>query len=203
MAAMYAVWHGPDGLRRIALKCHALAAVVRSGVTSIGHETFSTSHFDTVTVSLQGVASEVVHREAARRNINLRRVDADRVGISIDESITLENIVDLLNIFVAVSPGRKRHEEFTAASVIELAQSLGFDARAVNGQGEASMPGIPEAMRRTTPFLEQAVFNSHQTETDMLRYLTYLQAKDLSLAHAIIPLGSCTMKVREKLPMPR
>jgi glycine dehydrogenase len=194
MAAMYAVWHGPEGLRRIALRVHGLTAVLKAGIESLSHETLNrASFFDTIAVRLNGMAADLVHAEATQRGINFRRLTTDdsAVGISLDETTTLEDVVDILNVFVAASAPRRRVPDFTPESVMALADSIGV--KRVNG--ESSFFAIPPDQRRTSAYLQQEVFNSYHSETEMLRYLHRLQNKDLSLVHAMIPLGSCTMKL--------
>lgn len=180
---------------------HALTSLVAVALERQGHEIVNKQFFDTLTVCLDGAAGEVVHEEALRQRINLRRIHGDYVGITFDESTTFEDVVDLLNVFLSVGKqgsgrrsGRGRRSPYTHASVSELAKELGYDAKVL---GEEKLPSraIPDSLRRTTKFLTQPVFNNYKNETDMLRYMNHLQSKDLSLVHAIIPLGSCTMKV--------
>lgn len=180
MAAMYAIYHGPDGLREIAHKVHAMTAVVAAALERQGHEIVNKDFFDTLTVGLDGAAGEVLHQEAVRQRINLRRIYGDYVGITFDESTTFEDVVDLLNIFLAVGKqgstrkvGRGRRGPYTHESVMALAKELGYDAKVL---GEEKLPSkaIPERMRRTSPFLTQSVFNTHKSETDMLRYSEHL-----------------------------
>jgi glycine dehydrogenase len=200
MAAMYAVWHGPDGLRRIASRVHGLTAVLKGGLESLSHETLNRAgFFDTIAVRLDGLAADVVHSEAEKRGINFRRLTTDQnaVGISLDETATLEDVVEILNVFVAASARspaassrRRGVSDFTPESVLALAESLGIGR--INGQ---SFSAIPDGQRRTSSYLQQEVFNTYHSETEMLRYIHRLQNKDLSLVHAMIPLGSCTMKL--------
>lgn len=218
----YAVYHGPEGLTKIANKVHALASVVAAALKGQGHEIINQQFFDTLTVGLDGAAGEVVHQEAKLQRINLRRIYGDYVGITFDESTTFEDVIDLLNVFLAVGKqgstrrgGRGRRSPYTHESVSALAKELGLD-HAILGQEHMPSRNIPDDLRRTSKFLEQSVFNMIKNETDMLRYskpgisglcmrytlttvvstlVNYLQSKDLSLVHSMIPLGSCTMKV--------
>ena len=167
MAGMYAVYHGPEGLRRIARRVHsltaALAQALRAAGLDLGRETF----FDTLRVRLpQGRAGAVL--EAARqRRINLRDFGDGSLGVALDETTTEGEVALLLEAF-GVGPGS------------------GLDADA----GE-----IPASFARTSPFLTHDVFNTHHSEHEMLRYIRRLEAKDLSLTTSMIPLGSCTMKL--------
>lgn len=176
MGLQYAVYHGPEGLRQIAQKVHALTCVVAAALERLGHEIINSQFFDTLTVRLDGAAGEVLHEEALRQRINLRRIHGDYVGVTFDESTTFEDIVDLLNVFLAVGKqgsgrrtGRGRRSAYTHGSVAALAKELGLDKRIVD---EAHMPtkAIPDEMRRTSKYLTQPVFNTHKSETEMLRY---------------------------------
>ncbi|GAA5996520.1 glycine decarboxylase subunit P [Rhodotorula paludigena] len=209
ISAMYAVYHGPEGLRTIAEKVHGLARVVAAAVTKLGHKVVNQSYFDSLTIRLSGTASNIVHEAAAEKNLNLRRVDDQHVSVTFDESHSLEDLVDLINVFVSIQTGAYRSQQvqpFTPDSLIEFAASVGIDGpRPTNASlGKKSTgrdippiesPAVPEALARTSPFMTQPVWNSHHSETDILRYMHHLQSKDLSLVHAPIPLGSCTMKL--------
>lgn len=200
MAASYAVYHGPDGLTRIAAKVHALTTVVKAGLTKLGHELLNDTYFDTLTIRLNGVADTMVHAQAEQMHINLRKVDETTVGVTLDESTTLESIVDLLNVFVNVArTGRNRRstaKEYDVQSVLNLAEELNLTSLYTADASQiASSTVIPDNLKRQSDFLTQPVFNTHKSETDMMRYLHMLQYKDLSLVHAMMPLGSCTMKL--------
>ena len=165
MASMYAVYHGPEGIRRIArrtkLLAEALAAGLRAAGATLGPEPF----FDTLTVG--NVAPERVHAAAEAKGFNLRRIDSGRVGISLGETTTLEEVKALLGIFGSVP-------------VPDL---------------ESLSPDFAAPLARTSPFLAAAVFQRHHTEHEMLRYIKRLEAKDLTLCQSMISLGSCTMKL--------
>ena len=155
---------------------HALTCVVAAALESLGHEIINTDFFDTITVGLEGVAGEVLHEEALRQRINLRRIYGDYVGVTFDESTSFEDVVDLLNVFLAVGKqghgrraGRGRRAPYTHESVRALAKELGYDMK-ILGQDKLPTKAIPEAMRRTSAYLTQPVFNTHKCETDMLRY---------------------------------
>ncbi|MGY0006154.1 aminomethyl-transferring glycine dehydrogenase [Micromonospora sp. I033] len=174
MAGMYAVYHGPDGLRAIARRTHRMAtavgATLRGAGIALEHETF----FDTVTAVVPGRAAEVV-AVAAERGVNLRLVDADRVGISCDETTTNRHVRAVVTAF-GVEPG--------PAAVLE------FDE-----------PPLPPALARTSDFLTHPVFRTHHSETAMLRYLRRLSDFDYALDRGMIPLGSCTMKLNATTEM--
>jgi glycine dehydrogenase len=177
MAAMYAVYHGPEGLKAIASRVHALASVLalslREGGFSV-HGTTSASaaptFFDTITVTVP--SSEEVVAAALAAGINIRTIDAKTVGISCDEKTTREHLSALLGAFGV----RKSPETLSAA------------AEKLNGL-------LPAATARTSPVLAHPIFNTHHSESQLLRYIHRLQAKDLSLTYSMIPLGSCTMKL--------
>ncbi|MFG1954362.1 aminomethyl-transferring glycine dehydrogenase [Micromonospora sp. NPDC048830] len=170
MAGMYAVYHGPDGLRGIAERTHRMAARLADGLRAGGVEVVDVPFFDTITAVVPGRAAEVV-AAAAQRNVNLRLVDADRVGISCDETTT------------------GAHLDAVCAAFGVPAAHGGTDTR------------LPEALRRTGDFLTHPVFRSHQSETAMLRYLRRLADFDYALDRGMIPLGSCTMKLNATTEM--
>ncbi|AEB45254.1 MULTISPECIES: aminomethyl-transferring glycine dehydrogenase [Micromonospora] len=170
MASMYAVYHGPDGLRRIARRTHASAARLAAGLRAGGVDVADVPFFDTVTATVPGRAVEVV-AAAAARNVNLRLVDADRVGISCDETTT-------------------------GAHLAAVWAAFGVDG--VDGDTDVALPG---ALARTSDFLTHPVFRSHHSETAMLRYLRRLADLDYALDRGMIPLGSCTMKLNATTEM--
>jgi glycine dehydrogenase len=179
VASMYAVWHGPQGLRRIASRVHQFAVVLSEGIRRLGHSIAHEDYFDTIRVELSGGdAGEIVERAAAR-GINLRYMDESSVCIALDETVRDEDINALLEIFGG--------EGETTASVEELADAC--DTR------------YDERFKRTTPFLTHPVFNTHRSETEILRYMRKLESRDLSLVHSMIPLGSCTMKLNATAEM--
>ena len=165
LASMYAVYHGPSGLREIARRVKFLTGLLARGLTSLGAKVNAEPVFDTLTVT--NVAAERVHAAAAAKRFNLRRRDAYSVGISLDETTTLEDVLTLLGCF--------------------------GEAGAPSPDGVAADFTAPHA--RTSAYLTAAVFNRYHTEHEMLRYIRRLEAKDLSLCHSMISLGSCTMKL--------
>ncbi|MEU4678702.1 aminomethyl-transferring glycine dehydrogenase [Micromonospora sp. NPDC023737] len=170
MAGMYAVYHGPDGLRKIAERTHEMAVRLASGLRGGGVEVVDVPFFDTVTAVVPGRAAEVV-AAAAERGVNLRLVDADRVGISCDETTTHEHLATVYAAFGVPTP-----------------------------RGEVEV-ALPAALARTSQFLTHPVFNSHHSETAMLRYLRRLADFDYALDRGMIPLGSCTMKLNATTEM--
>ena len=191
MAGMYAVYHGPDGLRRIAGRTHRLTAALAAGLRRLGHDPGTDAFFDTLAVTLQGRSTAEVLAAAWERGINLRpyyavgedatRHTIDRIGVAFDETTTPEDVIEVLDCFAQGDDC-----------------GLTFAERGAEiGDGDA----IPEALRRSDAFLEHPVFHRHRSETAMLRYLHRLEAKDLSLNTSMIPLGSCTMKLNPTTSM--
>jgi glycine dehydrogenase len=171
VAAMYAVYHGPDGLTAIARRIHRLTATLAAGLARLGHTVVNAgSFFDTLTVRPRGGAAAVLER-ARQHGINLRPVDAATLGIALDETTRPADVAELLAIF-----------NDDAAPDFDPAALLPADWQS------------PVANRRS-PFLQHPVFQRYHSETEMLRYLRRLEAKDLSLCHSMIPLGSCTLKL--------
>lgn len=171
VAGMYAVYHGPDGLRGIARHAHGAARTLALRLTAGGVEVVHEAFFDTVTARVPGRAADVV-AAAERAGINLRLADADTVGIACDETTTPEHLATVLTAFGA---------EGTEA------EDDGFE--------------IPAALRRTSDFLAHPTFHAHRSETQMMRYLRRLSDRDLALDRTMIPLGSCTMKLNAATEM--
>ncbi|MEO7413954.1 MAG: aminomethyl-transferring glycine dehydrogenase [Opitutaceae bacterium] len=165
MASMYAVYHGPEGLKRIARRIKLLTGLVAKGLTALGAKVNAEPVFDTLTIS--NVAAERVHAAATAKKFNLRRIDTYTVGLSLDETTTTEDVQLILGFF--------------GETKLADADSIAADF------------ATPHA--RTSPFLTAATFNRYHTEHEMLRYIKRLEAKDLSLVHSMISLGSCTMKL--------
>ncbi|MDP9179217.1 MAG: aminomethyl-transferring glycine dehydrogenase [Gemmatimonadota bacterium] len=179
VASMYAVWHGPQGLRRIALRVHQYAAILAEGMKRLGHGIAHEDFFDTIRVELNGAGADDIVESAAARGINLRYMDVTSVCIALDETIREQDLTALLEVF-GVKGG-------APLSVDELVDSA--DTR------------YDERFNRTTPFLTHPVFNTHRSETELLRYMRKLESRDLSLVHSMIPLGSCTMKLNATAEM--
>jgi glycine dehydrogenase len=178
IAAMYAVWHGPEGLTNIARRIHRMATLLADGLVRLGYELVHEVYFDTICVRLGDLPATDIVGRARAQNVNLRASGASAVVVALDETVTERDVADLLAIFA----GRA-----TVPSVNDLAGSL--DDR------------YDERFARTSPFLTHAVFNSYHSETEMLRFLHRLESKDLSLTTSMIPLGSCTMKLNATAEM--
>ncbi|MEB8432249.1 aminomethyl-transferring glycine dehydrogenase [Cocleimonas sp. KMM 6892] len=180
MAGFYAVYHGAEGLKRIASRINRLtsifAAAVRQSDLSKAEYIVNTSWFDTLTVFV-GDHQQAFYKAALDKGINLRLVESDKIGISFDETKTAKDLETLFEIFFG------KDHQLTVADLDDLI---------VNDKAES---GIPADYQRETSFLTHEVFKQHHTETEMMRYLKRLENKDLSLVHAMIPLGSCTMKL--------
>ena len=171
-SAMYAVWHGPDGLRNIAWRVHTLAAALASGLRVAGWPVGGRPFFDTVKVTSGGQTADVLARADAA-GVNLRRLDANTLTIALDETTSVDDLTTLLEVF----------------GVECDVQSLDADE------------AIPTDLRRQSGILSHAHFHRYHSETEMLRFLNRLVAKDLSLTTCMIPLGSCTMKLNATTEM--
>ncbi|MFT3671034.1 aminomethyl-transferring glycine dehydrogenase [Aestuariivirga sp.] len=172
IASMFAVYNGPKGIRKTAERTHRFAEVFAAAVTSWGFEVATKSYFDTVTLHVPGRA-HMLWAKAKEKRINLRFVDANHLGISFDQTTRRQELMKLLSVFKS-----------DAERVI--------DVDAIDSKiGEV----IPPALQRKSTFLTHPVFSMYHSETEMLRYLRHLQCKDLALDQAMIPLGSCTMKL--------
>lgn len=207
---MYAVYHGPEGLRKIAEKVHGLARVTAAALTRLGHKVVNETYFDNLTIRLSGTAASVLHENAIQKEINLRRVDEHHVAITFDESHSLEDVVDLLNVFVSIQTGRNklRHvEPYTPERLIQFAESIGVHGPGALKSTPSSSPElppiespvIPAHLARTTPYLTQSVFRSHHTETDILRYVLPKRTQSLFTrqdvaadASVVCTPGTCT-----------
>ncbi|MCC6075019.1 aminomethyl-transferring glycine dehydrogenase [Pseudomonas sp. GCM10022188] len=173
MAGFYAVYHGPAGLKRIAGRVQRLTAMLAQVLEQKGIVRLNRQFFDTLTLEVGGTQQAILESAHAAQ-VNLRILGHGQVGLSLDETSTLDTVAQLLHIFLGADHG------------IDLA-ALADDA---------GLPGgIPAALARSSAFLAHPVFNSHHSETEMLRYLRQLEGKDLALNQAMIPLGSCTMKL--------
>jgi glycine dehydrogenase len=177
MASLYATYHGPDGLRRIAQRVHRLTSVLAEGLRRGGVEVATEAFFDTVTVRVPGRAGAVV-AAACDRGVNVRAVDADTIGIALDETTTAAVVAAVW-------------DAFGVSGDVESVTPLDVEAR----------DGIPGELARTSEFLTHPVFHQHHSETEMLRYLRRLADRDLALDRTMIPLGSCTMKLNATAEM--
>jgi glycine dehydrogenase len=181
IAALYAIYHGPDGLQLIAGRIHRLTQILAEGLRQLGFEVINDTFFDTLTVRAPGQAARIAAR-ARESRINLRVVDPDHLGISLDETTRRSNLQTLWRVFA------------TRAD-----QTLDIDSL-----DEVVAECIPEELRRSSEYLTHPVFHLYHAETEMLRYLRWLAAKDVGLDRSMIALGSCTMKLNattEMLPI--
>jgi len=179
MAAMYAVFHGPDGLKNIAKRIAVLTQTVAEAIEELGFELVSTNFFDTISVKTDNISS--IKEKAERQQINLRYIDNKYISISIDETILTEDLYDLINCFE------------------DDKNPVTFD---IHHDDEPDH--IPQGLTRTSSFLTHPVFNTHRSESQMMRYIKSLENKDLSLNTSMITLGSCTMKLNaasEMIPL--
>jgi len=183
MAGMYALWHGPTGITRIARRVQAYTTWLRDSLALLGITVVNDHFFDTLLIA-SGARSAALLQAAKTARINLRHVDAEHVAVALDETVTRDDLRDLIGVFAQAwgSPGQ----------LAPLAHD--HDTQA----------GIPAALQRRSAILSHPVFSSIQSETDMLRYLRQLADRDLALDRTMIPLGSCTMKLNataEMLPI--
>ena len=182
VAGMYAVYHGPDKVRAIAERVHALTAALALGLRRLGFDTGDAPFFDTLRVRTTPEAAQRIHAAARERRINLRAHADGSIGIALDETVAPADVTSVLEAFAGGQP--------LPASVATLA-------------AEAD-GGLPAPLRRTSPYLTHPVFNAHHSEHEMLRYLRRLESRDVSLTTSMIPLGSCTMKLNatsEMMPL--
>ena len=177
MAALYAVYHGPEGLKKIATRVHKLTQILASGLEDMAFGPYNKTFFDTLTISISEI--EKLRKHAELNCFNFRHIDDKRVSISLDETTSLEDIETILGVFNSNSNG-----------AMMLEQGLS------NYEWCNRIP-----IQRTSKFLTHKVFNSHHSETEMLRYIKRLESRDLSLTASMIPLGSCTMKLNAAAEM--
>ncbi|CAL1390015.1 unnamed protein product [Linum trigynum] len=177
MAAMFAVYHGPKGLKAIADRVHGLAGALALGLTKLGVEVQNLPFFDTVKIKCAD--AHAIADAASKNGMNLRVVDANTITAAFDETTTLEDVDKLFSIFAG------------GKAVPFTAESLAPEVKNV----------IPSKLTRESPYLTHSIFNMYHTEHELLRYIHRLQSKDLSLCHSMIPLGSCTMKLNATTEM--
>ena len=177
MAGMYAVYHGPEGLKKIGRHTNILTGVLAQEVTKYGYKQVNEHFFDTLRIELpENVFAGNVKSMAEAKNMNFRVIDEKNIGISLDETTSLEDVNTMLEIFAHAN-----HKDFETF-VCDPAEC-------------EKITTIPAELTRKSKFLEQSVFNSYHSETDMMRYLKKLENRDLALNRTMIPLGSCTMKL--------
>jgi glycine dehydrogenase len=179
MASMYAVWHGPQGIHRIARETHQRAVLLARALRRLGYTLDHEHFFDTVSVRMTPWKADRVIEAARSRQINLRRLTTDRIVVALDETVTISDLADVITCFA-------------------LDSTLPF---MLDAEHVPESEAIPTGLARTSAYLLHPIFQTHHSETEMLRYLRGLEAKDLSLTAAMIPLGSCTMKLNATAEM--
>ena len=179
MAGMYAVYHGPQGLKAIAERVHGLTVLLARGLRKLGYGANYENVFDTLRVETAPPHIRGILSAAEAKGMNFRRIDERAIGLSLDEATRPADVEAILAVFAGAKP-------------------LGFTLEELGKDVQSS---LPEALRRTSPYLTHQVFNSYHSETEMLRYIRRLESRDLSLTHSMIPLGSCTMKLNATAEM--
>lgn len=182
MAGMYAVYHGPKGIKKIAERINKLTMLLNEGLKKLGYIQSNEVFFDTLNVNLQANEINKIREIAESKEINFRYLPDNSVGISIAETDEFNEIADILSIFAEA-----KNKKIGSDSIEEIGNSIEIN--------------FPQNLIRESSYLKHEVFNSHHSETEMLRYLKMLENKDLSLAHSMIPLGSCTMKLNATTEM--
>ncbi|MGE7966426.1 aminomethyl-transferring glycine dehydrogenase [Pseudomonas sp. NPDC089918] len=172
IASFYAVYHGPEGLKRIAQRVHRLTCILAAGLERHGITRLNQNFFDTLTLEVGGTQTAIIESAQAAQ-INLRILGRGQLGLSLDETCDETTVAKLFDVFLGADHG---------LNVDDL-------------DAETLVSGIPAGLQRSTPYLRHPVFNAHHSETEMLRYLKQLENKDLALNQSMIPLGSCTMKL--------
>jgi glycine dehydrogenase len=181
ISGFYGVWHGRERLKKIARRIHRLSGLLAVGLGELGYRNNSGAWFDTLTFELEEAEADAIYRRALDSGINLRRQGAGMLGMSVNEKTTRRHVDLLLRAFAGDDPVR---------AVSDLDREL-----------DSNWTAIPPSLQRESDFLQHPVFYSYHSETEMLRYLKRLENKDLSLAHAMISLGSCTMKLNSTTEM--
>jgi len=185
MAGMYAIYHGPEGLRAIANGIHSRARILENELSDLGYEQTNSYYFDTLNIDLKDVSGERISELksiAEREKINVRYIDETNVGISLDETTDMSDVEKLVSIFSELA-GKNYDSDLSSVEI------------------DDTKPRLQESMLRRSEFLTHAVYNKYHTETKMLRYIKRLENKDLSLTSSMIPLGSCTMKLNATAEM--
>ncbi|HXJ73357.1 MAG TPA: glycine dehydrogenase (aminomethyl-transferring), partial [Candidatus Dormibacteraeota bacterium] len=185
IASMYAVYHGPEGLRKIARRVHRMTVLLAQALSKLGLSVTTERFFDTVQVNLGARITRDLMKTAEAHRVNLRVIDAQNVGITLDETHGIDDLETLLKVFAG---------EGAAAAQVKTLLAASGDHDYVDAELES-------ALTRTSPFLTHPVFNRYHSETEMLRYIRKLESRDLSLTASMIPLGSCTMKLNATAEM--
>ena len=180
MAGMYAVYHGPKGLKKISKKIHFLTSVLCKGLVQLGYKQLNKNYFDTLHISVEDVSMENIRTYAETSKINFNYINDQELSISLDEKDDLNDVNDILEVF---------------AKSCNHSDSNYLIKEVLNSDYTQTDALIAESLYRKSSFLTHNVFNVYHSETDMMRYIKMLENKDLSLTHSMIPLGSCTMKL--------
>ena len=183
MSVFYAIYHGPDGLKRIANRIHRFTAIAAAALKAKGFGITNTQFFDTITVNV-GDNQKAIYQAALNAEINLRLIGSDSLGISLNETTSAADLEALLAVF--------------GVTGIELTS---FDEQILAGKNITASNAIPADLLRSDAILSHPVFNTYHSETEMLRYLKRLESRDIALNNAMIPLGSCTMKLNATAEM--
>ena len=179
MAAAYAIYHGPEGLKNIALRVHGLTKLLSIGLEKLGFNVLTKTFFDTITITVND--NDDIRKMAEGNQINFHYADDKTIGISLNETSTVEDVEDIIEIFAQCSNLK------VGFNIEEIASDIDFS--------------FSENLTRKSSYLSHPVFNTHHSEHEMLRYLKYLENKDLSMVHSMISLGSCTMKLNATTEM--
>ena len=180
MAGMYGVYHGPKKLKKIAKHIHALATKLSEGLSQLGYNQINKNYFDTIQINIGNVNIDTLKVFAEDAKTNFNYIDDKNVSISLDEKDNIQNINDILNVF---------------AKSCNHSDPEGLIQTVLTGDYLEAENFIPDGLYRESDFMQQEVFNTYHSETDMMRYIKRLENKDLALNHSMIPLGSCTMKL--------
>ncbi len=181
MAAMYAVYHGPEGIRAIALRVHTFARSLEGALASLGYQQSNLQYFDTLRIKTNAAKVTAIRAAAEQQQINFRYVGDTEIGIALDETVTTADLATILEVFAAAAGKR--------------GTAMALDAKG------AQPPSWPASLRRTSAYLTHPVFNTHRSESEMMRYIRSLERKDVGLDTSMIPLGSCTMKLNAATEM--
>ncbi|MGE0862699.1 MAG: aminomethyl-transferring glycine dehydrogenase [Vicinamibacterales bacterium] len=181
MAAMYAVYHGPEGIKAIASRVHTFARSLEGALASLGYQQSNLHYFDTLRIKTDAARAKSIRTGAEQRQLNFRYVGDGEIGIALDETVTAGDLAAILDVFAAAA-GKP-----SAAAALDVKPS--------------QKPSWPAALLRTSAFLTHPVFNTHRSETEMMRYIRSLERKDVGLDTSMIPLGSCTMKLNAATEM--
>jgi glycine dehydrogenase len=174
MAAMYAVYHGPEGIKAIATRVHAVTRALDGALKALGFKQVNPNYFDTLRIVADATRVDSIRAAAVAGGYNFRYIGDSEIGISLDETVTTTDLVSIVDIFATNSD--------------QSARSIALDSR-------SDGPQWPPALIRKSPYLTHQVFNSHRSESEMMRYIRSLERKDVGLDTSMIPLGSCTMKL--------